>query len=43
LSVQEALKQKQPSVFCNWEDNHVAMEDQTVDLKLPKFRGGAVS
>jgi hypothetical protein len=36
--VQEALTQKQPPVFCSWEDNHITMEDQTIDLKLPKFR-----
>jgi hypothetical protein len=40
--VQEALTQKQPPVFCSWEDNHISMEDQTIDLKLPKFRDAGI-
>jgi hypothetical protein len=40
--VQEALTQKQPPVFCSWEDNHISMEDQTIDLKLPKFRHAGI-
>jgi hypothetical protein len=40
--VQEALTQKQPPVFCSWEDNHISMEDQTIDLKLPKFRDAEI-